>query len=119
MRKLLLETLSSLGYGEPIRQGSMTEDEPYPESFITYFITDSSEIIHLDDEARGVEWACAVIFYTSDPEKLSSEPKRIYNVMKAAGFIPQGRGRDIPSDEPSHTGWAMDFLFIEHIATTD
>jgi hypothetical protein len=33
--------------------------------------------------------------------------------LKAEGFIPQNAGVDVISGVETHTGWAMDFEFIE------
>lgn len=112
MKDLLIKTLEALGY--PVKlQGSIADDEPYPESFITFFTTDSTEQDFLDGIPHGTQWHYTVIFYTSNPALMSTVPTQIYNAMKAAGFIPQGKGRDIPSDEPTHTGWVNEYLYLE------
>ena len=112
MKTLLIETLESFGY--PVHlQGTMNPDEGYPESFITFFTVLSDDAAHFDNEPVGVAWEYQVIFYSSAPRLVASVPKDIYARLKAAGFIPQGRGRDIPSDEPTHTGWAMEFYYLE------
>jgi hypothetical protein len=113
MRDFLLQTLRGLGYGEPILQGSMADDEPYPESFITYQTIGSPEQDFFDNEPGGVVWKYAIIFYTSNPELLSTEPTRIYDTLKAVGFVPQGRGTDILSDEPTHTGWVNEYHYLQ------
>lgn len=111
MKQYLIDNLETLGY--PVRmQGTMPEDEAYPESFITFLTADSTEVI-LDDDAVAVAWLYNVAFYSSNPALVDTEPKRIYSTLKAAGFTPQGRGRDLPSDEPSHTGWVQEYYFIE------
>lgn len=112
MKDLIINTLEALGYPVML-QGSIAEDEPYPESFITFFTTDSTEQDFLDGLPHVTQWHYTVIFYTSDPALMSTVPTQIYNTMKAAGFIPQGKGRDIPSDEPTHTGWVNEYLYLE------
>lgn len=114
MRDLIKNTLLPLGYGEPILQGSMADDEPYPESFITYQIIGSPEQDFFDGVPNGTQWRFNIFFYTSDPALLSTEPTRIYNAMKAAGFIPQGKGFDIPSDEPTHIGWQNEYIYLQN-----
>lgn len=112
MKDLLIKTLEALGY-DVMLQGSIADDEPYPESFITFFTTDSTEQDFLDGIPHGTQWLYTVIFYTSNPALMSTVPKQIYNALKSAGFIPQGKGRDIPSDEPTHTGWVNEYLYLE------
>lgn len=112
MKSLLIEKLESLGYPVYL-QGSIGEDEKYPDSFITFFTLSGDDAAHYDNEAVGTAWGYQVIFYSIDPRLVASVPKEIYALLKSAGFIPQGRGRDIPSDEPTHTGWAMEFYYLE------
>lgn len=113
MKDLLIKTLEEFGYDVAL-QGSMAEDEGYPESFITFFTEDSTEQDFFDGIPRGVQWKYSVIFYTARPELIATVPKEIYRRLKEVGFIPQGRGYDIPSDEPTHTGWVNEYLYLEH-----
>lgn len=113
MKDLLIKTLCGFGY-DVILQGSMADDEPYPESFITFFTDGSTEQDFFDGVPHGVQWRYSVIFYTSNPELMSTVPMEIYRALKAAGFVPQGRGHDIPSDEPTHTGWVNEYLYLEN-----
>lgn len=112
MKERLITTLEALEY-DVFLQGSIAEDEAYPESFITFFTTDSNEQAFFDSNPYGTAWHYTVIFYTSNPALMSTVPMEIYNTLKAAGFIPQGKGRDIPSDEPTHTGWANEYIYLE------
>lgn len=113
MKQKLFEELKKIGY--PVfLQGSLNSDAAYPDNFITFFTDDTQDGAHYDDQTSAFVWYFAVIFYSNDPEILNSKPAEITQVLKQAGFIPQGKGRDIPSDEPTHTGWAMDFIYIEY-----
>lgn len=96
-----------------ILHGSMAKDEPYPENFITFQITGSPEQDFFDGNPYGTQWRFMVAFYTSNPELLSTMPKQIYTDLKAAGWIPQGKGYITPSDEPTHTGWVNEYHFLE------
>lgn len=112
MKSLLIETLEATGY--PVfLQGTMAPDEPYPASFITFFTLSSEDATHLDNEPSGTAWRFEVIFYSSDPRLIATIPDDIRKRLRAAGFIPQGRGRDIPSDEPTHTGWAAEYYYLD------
>ena len=112
MKTLLIDTLEKLGYPVYL-QGTMPEDEEYPASFITFFTLAGDDAAHFDNEPAGTAWSYQVIFYSSDPLLVASVPREIHSRLKAVGFIPQGRGRDIPSDEPTHTGCAMAFYYLE------
>lgn len=110
--KLLIE-LEKFGY--PVKlQGSILPDEPYPDSFITYFTDDTEDGDHFDNETESYVWYFAVIFYSNDPALVNSKPEEIRKSLKQAGFIPQGKGQDALSDEPTHTGWAQDYFYIEY-----
>lgn len=112
MKDLLTRTVEALGYPAYL-QGTMSENEPYPQSFVTFFTLAGDDAGHFDNEPSGVAWRYTVIFYSSDPRLVASAPKEIRAALKAVGFIPRGRGMDIPSDEPTHTGWAMEFYYLD------
>lgn len=113
MKQALINELNKFGF--PVfLQGSLNEDDVYPDSFITFWTDDVTDEAHYDDETTARVWDFSVIFYSNDPALVNSKPEEIRKSLKSAGFIPQGKGRDIPSDENSHTGWAMDFYKFEY-----
>lgn len=112
MKQKLIDVLSTFGY--PVfLQGSLNEEEPYPDSFITFWVNDVPDNTHYDNNNATWDWDFSVIFYSNDPALVNSKPNEIRKALKAAGFIPQGKGQDIASDEPTHTGWQMDVYYIE------
>lgn len=112
MKQKLIDILSTFGY--PVfLQGSLNEDQAYPETFITFWADPVTDNGHYDNEPAAWDWDFSVMFYSSDPLLVNTKPEEIRKALKAAGFIPQNKGRDVPSDEPTHTGWAMDFFYIE------
>lgn len=112
VKDILIPVLETFGY--PVKlQGSLNADEAYPETFITFWTEPTFDNAHFDDNVHSVDWTFSVIFYSNDPALVNSKPFEILAALRNAGFIPQGKGRDIPSDEPTHTGWAMDLLFTE------
>lgn len=114
MKQLLLNTLSALGYPVYL-QGTLNPDEAYPNSFITYWTNYTADNAHYDNTVHSVDWAFSVIFYSNNPTLTNTIPTSIIAALKAAGFIPQGKGQDIASDEITHTGWAMDFIIAENL----
>lgn len=113
VKEKLLTELKKLGY--PVKlQGSILPDETYPDSFITFITDDTPDGSHYDNETTSYVWIFAVIFYSNDPALVNSKPEEIRKALKIAGFIPQGKGQDALSDEPTHTGWAMDFIYQEY-----
>ena len=112
MKQLLIDTLSAFGF--PLHlQGTLNPEESYPDSFITFWTDYTSDNAHYDDDVHSVDWKFTVIFYSNNPTLVNTKPKEIISAMRNAGFIPQGKGQDIPSDVPTHTGWAMEFIYTE------
>lgn len=118
MKNLLISELEKFGY--PVfLQGSLNDDEAYPETFITFFTDYTVYVSYYDNDVYSVEWNISVIIYSSIPQIVNEKPIEIIKALKKAGFIPQGKGQDVFSDEQTHTGWAMDFKYLEHIRGVD
>ena len=112
MKNLLIDTLSVFGY--PIfQQGTLEEDEPYPENFFTFknISTDGNEFY--DNEEHSYIWEFIVAFYSSNPELVNKELLEAKKYLKNAGFIVGGKGYDVDSDEPTHTGRGIHVRIIE------
>lgn len=115
MKDLLINVLEGFCPDNVFLQGTLDENADYPESFITFWCYDVPEGSHYDNEANSFDWSFNVIFYSSDPLKVNTVPEEIRIALKKAGFIPQGKGNDIPSDVITHTGWAMEFIYRQTI----
>lgn len=113
MKEKLIATLEAAGYPVYL-QGTLLENEPYPDNFITFWTADSSSAADFDNESAATAWSYQIINYGTNPANVATIAKELRSLLKAAGFIPQGKGRDIPSDEPTHTGWACDYLYLEN-----
>lgn len=115
MKQKLIDELEKICPNNVYLQGTLAEDEAYPDSFVTFWTDTTSDNAHYDDDVSSIDWSFSVVYYSSDPALVNSVPAQIRTALKAVGFIPQGRGNDIPSDRPSHTGWAMDFDIKEYL----
>jgi len=114
VRDVLIEALEPLkteGY-EVSLQGSYGENEPLPESFITYFIVDSNDRSFYDDSPKLSDYRIQIVFYSKKVELIKTIPDLIYQHLKAAGFVRTGKGRDI-SYNVEHYAWQIDYLFTE------
>ena len=112
MKELLVELLESFGY--PVfLQGSLHEDEAYPDSFLTYFNNDTNDGSHYDNHRIAVIWDFDVNFYSNDVLLVNSKLLEAISLLKQHGFIITGSGYDIMSDEPTHTGRGVNAQYIQ------
>ncbi len=113
MKEQLIEILESFGY--PVfLQGSLSQDSKYPTSFFTIWNNDTSDQNHYDNEAIAYVWDFDVNFYSVDSSLVNTILNQVKQRLKTNGWIVSGKGRDVPSDEPSHTGRGIDALFLEN-----
>lgn len=112
MEDNLIEILSQFNY--PIyRQGSMSDDESYPDTFFTFWNTNSVDHSHYDDNEYGVAWDFYVYVYSNDPSLTYSVLEDARKALKQAGWITSGRGFDAASDEETHTGRGLEAYYLE------
>ena len=112
MKEELIAKLATFGY--PVwLQGSVTKDQKYPESFFTIWNDEVSDGAHYDNYAINYVWDFTVYFYSVNPALVNTVLLQAKNLLKANGWIIGGKGYDVPSDEPTHTGRAIDALYIE------
>lgn len=112
MKELLISTLATFGY--PVfLQGSLAEDEPYPDSFFTFWNNSTSDHAHYNNDAIGYVWDFDVNFYSINPELVNTVLLQAKTALKQQGFIVGGKGYDLASDEPTHTGRGIDVLYLE------
>lgn len=112
MEDLLVSTLEQFGY--PVRrQGSLASDEEYPNHFFTFWNNDSYDGDHYDNKAIDTVWDFDVNFYSVDPGKTYETLREAISALRKAGFIISGKGYDVGSDEPTHTGRGVNVVFLE------
>lgn len=112
MEDQLLEILTSFKY--PVyRQGSMSDDEAYPPTLITFWNNDSPDHAHYDNSEYGSAWDYTVFVYSSDPTLVYSVLMDIKTALKNADWIVPSKGFDVASDAPTHTGRAIEVFYLE------
>ncbi|HIZ16860.1 MAG TPA: hypothetical protein H9675_04750 [Firmicutes bacterium] len=113
MIKQLIAAIEPLGY--PIfLQGSLNDNEAYPESFFTYWNFQANDTKAFDNDASICEWGYWLYFYSSNPALVETEILRAKELLKKAGFEVWGKGEDIKSDVISHTGRMITAYFYEN-----
>lgn len=110
MEDLLIEILSSFGYPVAL-QGSLGQDEDYPESFFTFWENDSFDGSHYSNQATSEIFDYDVNFYSSDPSLVYEILKQAKRKLVENGFIISGSGHSVPSDEQTHTGRGMNVFY--------
>lgn len=113
MKEQLITLLNTFGY--PVRlQGSLAKDEAYPVSFFTIWNDETDDGSHYDNDAINYVWTFSINFYSVDPALVNSVLLQVKALLKANKWIVPGKGYDVPSDEISHTGRAIDAIYIEN-----
>ena len=113
MKSLLINTLETLGY--PIKlQGSIEQNEKYPDSFFTFWVNNTEDGNHYDNNPINYIWDFDVNFYSINPDLVNTKLLEAKTALKNQGFIISGKGYDVASDEPTHTGMGMNVLKIEN-----
>jgi hypothetical protein len=113
MKERLINVLESFCPDNVYLQGTLNENDAYPQKFITFFVSTTSNLEFLDDSLIATQWDFSVMFYSNNPVEVNKIPAKIAAALKQAGFIQQGKGYDIVADRPPFTGWAMDFIIRE------
>ena len=112
MEDELITILSTFKY--PVRrQGSLSDEENYPDHFFTFWNNDSNDHAHYNNTEYGTVWDFDVNFYSIDPATTYSVLSQAKTALKAAGWIISGQGYDVASDEPTHTGRGMNAIYLQ------
>lgn len=112
MEDLLIEILESFGY--PVKlQGSLLENEPYPDHFFTFWNNDSYGESHYDNDEKSITYDYDVNFYSNDPERVYSVLRDAKKKLKQNNFIVSGDGYSVMSDESTHTGRGMNVKYLK------
>ena len=108
----LITLLSTYKY--PVfRQGSMSDDMRYPETFFTFWNTSEAEHSPYDDDTIIVEYNYDINVYSTDPDLAYSLLSDARSLLKTSGWIVMSRAYDVMSDEKSHIGRGMNVAFLE------
>ena len=110
MEDLLINILEVLGY-PVLLQGSLLPDEPYPDSFFTFWNDDSDSEGYYDNDESAIEWEYSLNFYSVDPTLVNKKLLEAKSLLKADGWVVSGAGYSVMSDEPTHTGRGITLLY--------
>lgn len=113
VKQLLIDALIT-NYKFPIYlQGSMSDKKKYPDSFFTFWNNDSpGEAFYNNNPARTI-WDFDLNFYSNNPALVNAKLVDVKKELKKIGFIIDGKGYDVISDEPTHTGRGINLVYVE------
>lgn len=84
--------------------GQMPADEKYPHSFFAYLCESAPHGEYYDNKPCSTIWTFGIGFYSDDPFLVESETNDLVERLLSAGWVVDGSGEDVQSDEPTHTG---------------
>ena len=98
-----------------ILQGSLSAADEYPDAFFTFWNNYTTDDAFFDNTESETIWNFDLNYYSNDPASVNTVLVQAKQLLKQVGFIPDGSGHDVLSDEPTHTGRGMTLLFIEKV----
>lgn len=113
VKTLLINTLDEAFHLPIYLQGSMSDDDTYPDSFFTFWNNDTDDSAFYNNTETQTIWDFDLNFYSNDPGQVNTILLQAKTLLKGVGFIPDGSGYDVVSDEPTHSGRGINLLFIE------
>lgn len=113
MEDLLIQTLTEAFNFPVLLQGSLGTEEKYPDTFFTFWCADCSDGQHYDNHTTSYIWDYDLNCYSTDPLTVTETIRKAVEVLKSVGFTANGKGHDIASDEPTHTGKGITILYLE------
>lgn len=116
VKQLLLTTLNTTFKDYPVKlQGSMTADDVYPPDFFTYWNNETIDTTFYDNTENQTIWDFDLNFYSNTPANVNTVLLTAKTALKSVGFIVNGSGHDVISDEPTHTGRGIQLIYIQKL----
>lgn len=113
MEDKLIELLETFGI-PVLRQGSLSEDEAYPDTFFTFWENPEYEHSAYDNVTMNVEYEFDVNVYSTEPSTTYQLLRDARKLLKSNGFSFSDRGHDVVSDEITHTGRGITVLYLNY-----
>lgn len=111
----LINILNPIVGNKVYRQGSFSENDEYPNLFITFWENESSDKGHYDNtKVVGYEHNFDINVYGSDVDEVYTTMESVITELKNNGFIVDGKGFDIPSDEPNFIGRHIETIYLDY-----
>ena len=113
MEDALIALLESFKY--PVfRQGSLTEKDQYPETFITFWNDEEVGQSFYDNDCILTDHSFSINVYSASPDTAYSLQRQARDLLKANGWTILVRGYDAMSDEPTHIGRGFEAIKLKN-----
>ena len=112
MKNELITQLETFGYPVYL-QGSLTDSDPYPDSFFTFLNRSTYADGFYDNDNISYDWEFTIYFYSNNPVLVDTKLRDAINLLKTKGWICPDLGFDVISDEKTHTGRATTVYYKE------
>lgn len=103
------ETITYTAY----RQGSIPQDQTYPDTFFTFWLNNELEHSSYDNGTSNVTYDFDVYVYSTDIERCLNLLDRARKKLKENGWIIIVRSFDAFSDEITHVGTGMQVCYLK------
>lgn len=103
------ETITYKAY----RQGSIPQDQTYPNTFFTFWLNNEIEHSAYDNDTSNVTYDYDVYIYSTDIDKCLDLLDRARRKLKDNGWIIIVRSFDAFSDEITHVGTGMQVCYLK------
>lgn len=114
VKGLLITTLAPFKYPVML-QGSLSDENAFPASFFTFFNNDTADGGFYDNTETKTIWNFDLNFYSNNPALVNTVLLEAKSLLKAAGFIVDGVGYDVLSNNPTHTGRAINIIYVDKV----
>lgn len=111
MEDLLIELVSSLGY-PMFRQGSLTEKDPYPDTFFTYWNNSETNHSAYDNNTVIAQYEYDLNVYSTSIDMCYELLDQATKLLKQNKFVITQFGYDLYSDEVTHVGRGINISYI-------
>lgn len=115
VKDLLINTLTEAFNYPVIQQGSLSDNDAYYDNFFTFFNNNSSDSNFYNNQETITIWDFDLNFYSNNPQLVNSVLLEAKTLLKENGFIVDGAGYDVISDETTHTGRGMNLIYIQKV----
>ena len=109
----IYKDLNPTGF-EVYQQGTVPKQN-IPDSYITVWNDSSTDNLNVDNSTKAVEYSFTVIHYTKDLGNLYTQTEAIISLLKAKGYVIDGRGFDIESGVEDYSARCIEVTKIEKI----